>query len=95
MEISRVERYIGPKHMNHMQRVIQKVEDLKYIQIGETVQHNKVTFRETIEKGWNYFKRTIESFDRQGAPIQGSKHIHEVFGEEANKKQIRQFGVWI
>ena len=62
MFIGKVERSIGPKSSGHVQRVIHKMEGNKFIQVGETLEHGHVTFRETIEKGFNYFKRSFESF---------------------------------
>lgn len=93
MEIGRIQRHIGPKCAGHVQRVVHKFENGKLIQVGETVEHNKVTFREVIEKAHNYFKRTINSFDEHGNSIKGSEFTEEVFGGAANKKQIRKFGV--
>ena len=95
MQISRIERSIGPKSSGHVQRVIHKMEGNKFIQVGETVEHGKVTFRETIEKGFNYFKRSFESFNKNGESIEGSKFSEELVGEEANKKPIRNFGLYI
>ena len=93
MRISRIERNIGPKINGHVQRVTYNSNDGKLIQIGETLEHGHVTFRETIEKGFNYFKRSFESFRKDGSPIEGSKFTEEVIGEEANSKKIRNFGV--
>lgn len=93
MQISRVERAIGPKINGHIQRVTHAVKGNKTIQIGETIEHDKVTFREVITKGYNYFKRTFKSFDKNGKVIKGSEYTEELFGTEANSKNIRKFGV--
>ena len=95
MFIGKVERQIGPKSLGHVQRVTQKVENCKFIQVGETVEHGKVTFREIIEKGHDYFKRTFSSFNKQGEPIKGSEFSEEIIGPEANKKQVRHFGLYV
>ena len=95
MEISRIERQIGPKSMGHIQRVIHKMDNNMFIQIGETVEHDKVTFREVIKKGYNYFKRTIQSFNKNGELIKGSEFSEEITGPVANGKKVRHFGVWI
>ena len=94
MLISRVERQIGPKELGHVQRVTSKMVGLKYVQIGETVEHGTTTFRETIIKGHNYFKRFFCSFNKKGERIKNSGFSEELFGEEANKKPVRHFGVW-
>lgn len=93
MRISKIERNIGPKVNGHVQRVVHDIKDNKLIQTGETLEHGRVTFRETIEKGFNYFKRSFESFRKDGSPIDGSKFTEEIIGEEANSKNIRKFGV--
>lgn len=80
--------------MGHIQRITTKMIGLKYVQIGETVEHGKTTFRETIIKGHNYFKRFFCSFDKNGKRIKNSGFYEEAFGEEANKKPVRHFGVW-
>lgn len=95
MEISRIERQIGPKCKGHIQRVVHRVDNGKFVQIGETVEHGNVTFREVVEKGYNYFKRTVQSFNKSGELIKGSKFSEEVTGSTANSKKVRHFGVWI
>lgn len=94
MEIGKVERYIGSRSLGHVQRVVQKFENGKFIQVGETVEYGKVTFREIIEKGHDYFKRTFSSFNKQGEPIKGSEFTEEVIGQEANEKKVRHFGIY-
>lgn len=94
MQISKIERPIGPQTMNHIQRVTQEIsDDGKFVQTGETLENGTVTFREVIEKGYNYFKRTLQSFTKKGEPIKGSEFTEELTGEAANKKQVRHFGV--
>ena len=92
MKISRIERVIGPKDMGHVQRVTHEFKDGKLIQTGETIEHGQTIFKEVIEKGWNYFKRSFESYS-EGKPIKGSQFVEEVFGDDANKKPIRKFGI--
>lgn len=95
MEISRIERQIGPKYKGHVQRVVHKMENNRFVQIGETIEHGNVTFREVIEKGFNYFKRTMQSFNKNGELIKGSEFSEEITGSAANGKKVRHFGVWI
>ena len=92
MQISRIEGYIGPKVLGHKQRVTTYFKDGKYIQVGETIEKEQTTFKETIEKGWNYFKRSFESY-KNGQKINGSEFSEMIIGEEANKKPIKKFGV--
>ena len=51
MQISRIEGYIGPKTLQHKQRITTYFKDGKYIQVGETIEKGQTTFKETIEKG--------------------------------------------
>ena len=92
MQISRIEGYIGPKTLQHKQRITTYFKDGKYIQVGETIEKGQTTFKETIEKGWNYFKRSFESY-KNGQKIKGSEFAEEIIGEGANKKPVRRFGV--
>lgn len=94
MLIGKIEKYVGPKELGHKQRVTTKIIGGKYIQIGETVENGRTTFKETIMKGHNYFKRWLCSYNKEGKEIKGSDFVEELFGEEANKKPIRHFGVW-
>ena len=95
MLVGRVERTIGPKDLGHVQRVTHEVKDGVFIQTGETIEHGKTTFKEVIEKGYNYFKRTFQSFNKDGEVIRGSEFMEKLTGEAANKKQVRNFGVII
>lgn len=93
MHISRVEGFVGPKSSGHMQRITREFVDGKLIQTGETIEHGKTTFKEVIEKGHNYFKRTMQSFNKDGELIKDSEFTEEIIGEAANKREIRRFGV--
>lgn len=95
MRISQVSRNIGMKDLGHVQRVTHDFKNGRLIQTGETIEYGKTTFKEVIEKGYNYFKRTMTSFNKQGEPIKGSEFVEEIVGEAANKKPIRTFGVII
>ena len=95
MLVGRVERTIGPKSLGHVQRVTHEVKDGVFIQTGETIEHGKTTFKEVIEKGYNYFKRTFQSYNKDGEVIKGSQFMEKLTGEAANKKQVRNFGVVI
>lgn len=93
MYVNSIERFIGPKDLGHKQRVTQILRDGKQTQIGETIEHGTVTFREIIEKGKDYFKRVIESYDKEGKPIKGSRFMQELSGQDAEDTPIRRFGV--
>lgn len=94
LEISRVERFIGHPSLKHQQRVTSKIAKLNHIRISEDIIDGKTRFKEVITQGWNYFRRAIMSYDKDGKRIEGSKFVEVIKGEAARNKKMPHFGVW-
>jgi hypothetical protein len=93
MLIGRIERYVGPVELGYKQRVSQYIVNCKHVQVGENIEHGRTTFKEVIIKGHNYFKRFFYTLNKKGERIEGSMFSETLTGEEANKREIRHFGV--
>ena len=94
LEIDRIDKYIGYPCVNRRQRIVSKIAKLNYVRIGEEIIDGKTKFKEVIVQGWNYFRRAIMSYDKDGKRIEGSKFVEVVKGKEARNKKIPRFGVW-
>ena len=93
LEINRIDRCIGQTCLNHRQRVTSKISKLNYVRIGEDIIDGKTRFKEVIVQGWNYFRKAIMSYDKDGKRIEGSKFVEVARGEETRNKKIPHFGV--
>ena len=94
IKINSYERYIGHPSLNHKQRISSHISKLTYHRIGEDIIDGKVRFKEVISQGWNYFRRAIMSYDKDGKRIKGSGFVQILRGEEARNKKINTFGAW-
>lgn len=95
INVGKIENFVGPRSLNHTQRITTKISKLNYIRIGEDIIDGKTRFKEVITQGWNYFRRAIMSYDVNGKRIENSKFVEVIKGEVARKKKIPHFGVII
>lgn len=94
IRINSYERYIGHPSLNHKQRVSSHISKLTYHRVGEDIIDGKIRFKEVISQGWNYFRRAIMSYDKNGKRIENSGHVTIIKGDEARKQRINPFGAW-
>lgn len=93
LEVGRIEKFVGHPSLNNVQRVTSKVTKNNYVRIGEDIIDGKTRFKEVITQGWNYFRRAIMSYDKEGKRIEGSKFVEVIKGEAARSKKLPHFGV--